>query len=129
MTNITNIINVDDEYTMYIIVNNDLKMKEGKIASQVGHAVEMITEKLMNFIYESTQSKEFTINYMKYSKSGRKKIVLKGTQEQMEQFMKDDDCMHVVDAGRTQVAPNSLTAIAFIPSNKNKKRFECFKLL
>ena len=34
----------DENYIMYIIVNGSLKMKKGKVASQVGHAVQKLTE-------------------------------------------------------------------------------------
>ena len=35
--------NNDDEYVMYVLVNNDLKMGKGKIASQCMHSACRVT--------------------------------------------------------------------------------------
>jgi PTH2 family peptidyl-tRNA hydrolase len=118
-----------EEYASYIVVNNDLNMSKGKIASQVGHITESIAERAMKIMYESTKSKEFVIDYMKYAKSGRKKIILKGTQEELEELSKEKDAEFIIDAGRTEIAPGSLTVVGFLPSNKNKERFKKFRLL
>lgn len=47
---------MSDDYVMYIIINDDLKMQKGKIASQVGHAVQQLIENILE-IY-STSKKE-----------------------------------------------------------------------
>ena len=52
-----------EEYATYIIVNNDLNMSKGKIASQVGHLTETIAERIMRIMYESEKSKEFVLDY------------------------------------------------------------------
>jgi peptidyl-tRNA hydrolase, PTH2 family len=112
------------EYVMYILVNTDLKMDKGKIAAQVGHVTEMIAgkmyvDKLNNSIFE---------NYCKYIHNGRKKVVLKATQSQLEAVMNDLDAVYVIDAGRTQIPSGSMTVVGFYPSNLNKERFKDFKL-
>lgn len=118
-----------EEYTTYIIVNDDLNMSKGKIASQVGHLTETIAERIMRTMYESEKSKEFVMDYMKYAKTGRKKIILKGTQKDLEELSKEKDAEYIIDAGRTEIAPGSLTVVGFLPSNKNKERFKKFRLL
>jgi PTH2 family peptidyl-tRNA hydrolase len=118
-----------EEYATYIIVNNDLNMSKGKIASQVGHLTETIAEKIMKTMYESVKSKEIVLDYMKYAKTGRKKIILKGTQQELEELSKEKDAEFIIDAGRTEIAPGSLTVVGFPPSNKNKDRFKKFRLL
>ena len=114
---------------MYVIINNDLKMDKGKAIAQACHAVEIATEKLLTSMFESTGSDQQFIDYHKYKMSGRRKIVLKGTQSQLEEMSKQPDAVHVIDAGYTQVPENSLTAVAFYPSKNNKERFAGFKLL
>jgi peptidyl-tRNA hydrolase len=57
---------------MYIFVNTDLKMKPGKIASQVGHAVQLIIEDLMINMYENNKVPEKVSRYLNW-----KKIVLR----------------------------------------------------
>jgi peptidyl-tRNA hydrolase len=119
----------NDDYTMYIIVNNDLNMGKGKLCSQVGHAVEMVTQRIMQNFYETNKTKEQIAKYIKYSNSGRKKIVLKASQQDLEIYAKESDAEYVIDAGRTQIPEGSLTAVAFLPSNNNKERFKNLKLL
>ena len=118
------------EYTMYIIVNNDLKMSKGKIASQVGHIVESIAEKIVSAMYEQDNeiNDKTQINFLKYRKNGHKKIVLKGTEKDIRKLMKSDDAMYIIDEGRTEIPKDSLTVIGFYPSN-NKERFKGFRLL
>ncbi len=118
-----------DEISMYVLINNDLKMEKGKIISQVGHAVEMATEKIMLSMYESNKIKQQHLDYLKYKNSGRRKIVLKATQQQMEEYKNDDNAVYVIDAGRTQVPENSLTAIAFLPCVEMKNKLKDLKLV
>lgn len=120
---------MSEDYTMYILVNNDLNMGKGKIASQVGHVVEKITAKILQSFQDIKKPKQFMEDYINYTKSGNKKIILKGTQEQLQQFITDTDSFHIIDAGKTEIPAGSLTVIGFLPSNKNKNRFSEFKLL
>ncbi len=110
-----------EEYVMYIVVNNDLSMQKGKTASQCCHSACQ-----MSRILERKTPRED--GYMKWIKSGETKIVLKATQAQMKallQLYEVDNrvkresneiyCCCTVDQGRTQIAPDSLTTIAFKP--------------
>ena len=117
-----------EDYTLYVVVNDDLGMSKGKIASQVGHVVENITTKMAMMLYNYPNN-HLSLNYKKYSESGNKKIVLKASQKELEELTNEKDSVYITDAGRTQVALNSLTAVGFLPSNKNKKRFSKLKLL
>jgi len=96
-------------YYMYIIVNSSLKMGKGKIAAQVGHGVQKMTE------YCLEHNKEL---WTKYVNSGIPKIVLKTSQEQLLEVIdktKNIFKSYVIDEGRTQIAKNSLTAVSYIP--------------
>lgn len=115
---------------MYIIINTDLAMQKGKIASQVGHVVGMLVERVMRGIYEGTgATKEQQTSYMRWKKSGQKKIVLKATQKELEEIMHSPDAEYVIDAGRTQIPEHSLTVVGFLPNCKNKAMFTRYKLL
>lgn len=116
---------VDDEYVMYIIINSDAGMGKGKIASQACHAACHVTR-----ILERQRSNEH--GYNKWVKDGETKIVLRATEKEMhailEQYLvdtvvkrtsTDSWCVHIRDMGRTQIAPDTLTAIAFKPVAKN----------
>lgn len=119
------------EYTMYIIVNSDLKMSKGKIGAQVGHVIEMIAQKIYECYVNINTPKmeEIILDYKKYLMDGSKKIILKGTQKELEELKTEFDAEYVIDAGRTEIPAGSLTAVAFLPNNKNGERFKNFKLL
>lgn len=131
---------MNEEVIMYIMVNNDLKMKKGKIAAQVGHLVGNITEELVTKRHKSLSNSKSRTNsgvalpddciryflWKYYHKC--KKIVLKGTEAEMKVFLQHKECRHVRDAGYTQVAPGSMTVIGFLPG-RNKEMFKDYKLL
>lgn len=109
-----------EEYRMYIIVNSDAKMGKGKIASQVGHAVMAVTEIMV---------KEYPQIWRSYAEYVHPKICLKANSELMHEIFNTYDwinhsdkqvwCRGIKDAGRTQVEPGTLTAIAFCPMKKS----------
>lgn len=112
-----------DKHVAYIVINSDLKMKPGKIGSQSAHAhgimlrLCMLSGHIENFsIWNSDKSRAI--------------VVLTATQDIMLSLLKTYQvtsennlsgiwCAAQHDAGLTQVAPNSLTAIAFCPMPKS----------
>jgi peptidyl-tRNA hydrolase, PTH2 family len=114
---------MEEDYAMYILVNHDLQMGKGKIAAQVGHAVEKITTTI-----HKMNDRNYNLIYQRYLVFGSKKIVLKGTQKDLELYMNDRDAIYIRDAGKTQIPEGSMTVVAFLPSNKNRERFKHFKL-
>jgi len=121
--NLNNNIKDEDQYIMYILVNKSLNMNKGKIASQVGHAVQKVTE------YCLINDKELYDNYCKNSYA---KVVLKVPNEELLlQILEELKGLHksyVVDEGRTQINPDSVTAIGFNPMKKSE-RPECLQKL
>ena len=115
------------ELRMYVLVNKGARMKPGKIAAQVGHAVQMVTEYMV---------RNCPCEWIYYKNYGmHPKIILKATEEEMEEIATRYKrrnarvwCVSVRDAGRTQVAPNTLTALAFCPLMDEEKPDE-LKLL
>ena len=120
----------ESELCMYVLVNNDLGMGKGKIAGQVGHVVGLITEEIMRKSYESVSGvPDCYSRYVKWKKTGFAKIILKATQEQIESLVGEPESIWIKDAGRTQIASNSLTVIGFYPSATLKEKFSQYKLL
>lgn len=121
--NLNNNIKDEDQYIMYILVNNSLKMGKGKIASQVAHAAQKVTE------YCLKNDKELYDNYCKNSYA---KAVLKVPNEELLlQILEELKGLHksyVVDEGRTQINRDSVTAIGFNPMKKSE-RPECLQKL
>src|SRR3990172_5907004 len=116
-----------EQPVMYLLINNDLKMRKGKCCSQVGHCVGEIVERLVRKAYESKNVPKEYITYLKWKKNSVK-IVLKATEEQMRGLMKRDDCVYIFDSGNTQVPPNSLTCIGFYPSSELGELLKDYKL-
>ena len=104
--------NSNSELRMYIVVNTDVKMGKGKIAAQVGHAVMLITEYMMKHRQSA---------YEQYKLDGMAKITLKSNLTTIRKLSEDPTCVVIHDAGRTQVAPNTLTVIAFPPMTEETK--------
>ncbi len=117
------------EFVMYIFVNNDLNMGKGKIAAQVGHIVEIMIEELVKAELTSTKKKSFIEDYTIWKRTGRKKIILKATEEEIKQLSQIDGAHCVVDAGLTQIPSGSMTVVGFLPSSTQKNIFSKFKLL
>ena len=111
--NINNIncINSNVDYNMYIFVNNDLNMSKGKIASQVGHVILSIVEHILN----NKKSDEFA-RYKEWKNQGQPKIILKATEDDLNKLKELPESKYVIDAGVTQVKPNSLTVVGFFPN-------------
>ena len=122
--------NNDNQYYMYVLVNDDLKMGKGKIAGQVGHVVGLITEEIIRKSYESIKGiPDCYLRYIQWKNSGHAKIILKATQEKITSFMGHPESIYIIDAGKTQIAPDSLTVIGFYPSANIQDKFKNFKLL
>lgn len=107
------------ERRMYVLVNITCKMRPGKTAAQVGHAVQLVTEYMVKNSHDA---------WRLYRNNGMPKIVLRATEEQIEVFAHRYKrrnasawCIPVYDAGRTQVSAGTLTALAFCPLADEEK--------
>ena len=90
-----------DNLKMYILVNQDVGMGKGKIAGQVGHAVNILTYRMCK------QNNSLIDEYMQ---GQIKKIVLKCPQSKLEE-LESKNYISVRDNGLTQLEPNTLTAV------------------
>ena len=92
-----------------IIIRTDLKMGKGKIAGQVAHAAVRA--------YKFSDQR----NKIVWFAEGEVKIVLKvKTEQELLNLIKKCEesglsCLPVHDAGKTQIEPNTLTAIGIGP--------------
>ena len=119
-----------EKLNMYILVNDNLKMSKGKIAGQVGHVVGMITEEIIRKSYETTKKvPDCYLRYIQWKNTGHAKIILKATEEQIKNLIDEPESIYILDAGLTQIAPNSLTVIGFYPRTDLKDKFSQYKLL
>jgi len=70
---------------MYVLINSDLKMREGKIAAQVGHVVHMITDKIIHDIYETIPVPEYCLQYIQWCKKPTL-IILRASEPQLNEI-------------------------------------------
>ncbi|PIU62419.1 aminoacyl-tRNA hydrolase [archaeon CG07_land_8_20_14_0_80_38_8] len=100
-----------------IIVRADLKMGRGKIASQASHAS-------VSTAYKSWKKNAELFN--EWKNEGMPKIVLKVNSEKdilkfANEAGKNNLIFDVIrDAGRTQIPPNTITALGIGPDNEEK---------
>lgn len=101
---------------MYIVINKDLDMSPGKIGAHSAHAVFDylfnnyfgITKDRFTLEEEMIQQYSNFLNDFKYD--GDTIVLLKASEKEMLKF-EQQGYTAVRDAGRTEVKPNSLTAI------------------
>ncbi|XP_077240836.1 uncharacterized protein LOC143881575 [Tasmannia lanceolata] len=100
-----------DDFKMVLVVRNDLKMGKGKIAAQCSHATLGLYKKLLHRAPKALN---------RWEMCGQVKVVLKSESEEdllalQERAKSLKLPTHVtIDAGRTQIAPNSRTVMAIL---------------
>lgn len=122
---------------MYFVINHDLKMGAGKIASQVAHAMMKITltyaQRVAEYEYEDEERARSLIDkdpFQKWLRTGGAKIILKANTEQFEKLIiecKPD--VVISDAGRTRVKAGTQTVLAWYPTQESIPQLEALKLL
>jgi PTH2 family peptidyl-tRNA hydrolase len=108
------------EMVSYIIVNSDLNMGKGKIASQAAHAILDVHRFLISN----------KIDHKKWTTDGEKIVVLKSSRTIINQLLEEYsdkipknntfNLFPIHDAGRTEVDPGSLTLMASSPVTIDK---------
>ncbi|HLD89351.1 MAG TPA: peptidyl-tRNA hydrolase Pth2 [Candidatus Nanoarchaeia archaeon] len=107
------------EYKQVILIRQDLKLEKGKLASQVAHAS-------VEAVMRSLNSKSKNDAVKKWRSSGQKKVVLKVENlEELYKYKKDAEDVSlttalITDAGRTAIAPGTVTCIAIGPDEEKK---------
>ena len=86
---------------MYVLVNRDIKVTKGKLAGQIGHAVNVLT-------YNYCNDQRNIIH--EYMKGQIKKIILYTDQSHLEE-LESKGYVSIRDAGLTELEPNTLTCV------------------
>lgn len=113
---------------MYILVNSDLNMSPGKIASQVAHITQLITDEIVRSGYESRKVPDSYFKYMKWCKCPTK-IILKANTSQLKELIRTHRARYIIDDGITEVPKDSLTVIGFYPDGIDNDILKNFKKL
>lgn len=104
------------EYKQVIIVRTDLKITPAKLGVQIAHAsITPILENIHNFDAEKAIYRWFALG------NEQKKVILKAKSETklLNIYKKAKDsgipCNIIRDAGRTELEPDTVTALGFLP--------------
>lgn len=106
----------NSEYKLVLVVRTDLSMGKGKIAAQCGHAAVGAYEKALKLDPEGLKVWKMT---------GQAKIALKtDSVDEIKQIADNAKKMGLItslirDAGRTQIAANSITVLGVGPAPKD----------
>ncbi|CAH2051725.1 unnamed protein product, partial [Iphiclides podalirius] len=106
----------DSEYKLVLVVRTDLNMGKGKMAAQCSHAAVGAFEKAQKKDPEGLKCWQMT---------GQAKIALKtDSVDEIKQIADNAKKMGLItslikDAGRTQIAPNSITVLGVGPAPKD----------
>ncbi|RVE45541.1 hypothetical protein evm_009806 [Chilo suppressalis] len=104
------------EYKLVLVVRTDLNMSKGKIAAQCGHAAVGAFEKAQRKDPEGLKCWQMT---------GQAKVAVKtDSVDEIKQIADNAKKMGLItsmirDAGRTQIAPNSITVLGVGPAPKD----------
>ncbi|KAK4372608.1 hypothetical protein RND71_007992 [Anisodus tanguticus] len=100
-----------EDFKMVLVVRNDLKMGKGKIAAQCSHATLGLYKKLHNRAPKALN---------RWEMCGQVKVVVKiESEDDMLVLQETAKSLNIpthitIDAGRTQIAPNSRTVMAIL---------------
>lgn len=112
----------EEELIMYNIIFPYLKLGKGKLVSQVSHGIQQAVEYLVK--YDEKLYERYTQDCIK--------ITLKiNTKEELSDFLNktiDLKKILVIDKGRTQCEPNTLTCVTFLPLRRKNVPDEILKL-
>ena len=103
----------EEEYKMVIVMRSDLKMSKGKLAAQAAHAA-------VNCAFAA--KKKDPKGFDRWYSEGQKKVVLKvDSLERLYEIKAIVDANSITnsiitDAGRTEIAPGTVTCIGIGPS-------------
>jgi PTH2 family peptidyl-tRNA hydrolase len=98
---------------MYILVNEELEMSKGKVAAQVGHAVNVL-------VYNMLKGREEEVALLEEYMDGEiKKIILSAPERLLLQLEELGYCS-IIDKGYTEIKPNSLTCVNLGIIDKNQ---------
>lgn len=108
---IENLADILDDFKMILVVRNDLKMGKGKIAAQCSHATLGLYKKLLHRAPKALN---------RWEMCAQPKVVVKIESEENMLILQERAKSlklptHItIDAGKTQIAPNSRTVMAIL---------------
>jgi peptidyl-tRNA hydrolase len=98
----------------YYLVDHSLKLRRGKVCSQVGHGA-ILSERMFQKMRYFSNSESYlkTSAYEEWFRNhDQTKIVLKASTEDLQRAMAEfKDAIEVIDAGKTEIAEGTRTVV------------------
>jgi PTH2 family peptidyl-tRNA hydrolase len=123
--NADNNVSTNDPTVMYLIVRESLAMSPGKMAAQVGHAVQFLMKEYselgdgMSFMPKEREARY--IAWSAWFDADYRKVVLRADDKEFEKVAALDGAVVVVDNGHTQVPEGSRTVVGLPPMKKSER--------
>jgi PTH2 family peptidyl-tRNA hydrolase len=124
-----------DPLVMYLIVREELEMSIGKACAQCAHASQMITLKYLplyikyfekdieNSGWIDKSSYESYLSFVEWLAGSFRKVVLKSDEKEWVKIKNElpNNSIIVVDAGLTELQPNTETVIGLWPMKRSER--------
>lgn len=113
-----------DPLVLYVVVRESLGMSPGKIAAQVGHAIDLLLEYYyVSLALDPVERQGHYHSLMKaWKEESRRKVALRADEKEWEKLKAEfPEAFIVRDAGLTQVEPGSETVVALWPMRKSER--------
>lgn len=124
----------EDPIVMYLIVREELNMSIGKLPAQVGHAVGMqmlqYFECALNAQIEGHYNDQNVLSMSQFEmfeawlNNSYRKVTLAADEKEwakLKELYKKPEAVIVVDAGLTELEPNTETVMALLPMKKSER--------
>lgn len=114
----------EPDNVMYLLFREDLPMSKGKVAAQAAHAAQLMVEELL----QTEGNNARWARYTEWKKYGITKVALRvpdlAALNDLRLNLRVEGVWTtaVVDEGRTEVPPNSLTCVATEPRDRGFMR-------
>ena len=122
--------NQEDPIVMYLIVRESLNMSIGKTAAQCAHASQMLQLKYDelhgNYCYEWALVSDDELRHQIFSdwlQTSFRKVVLRADEKEFAKIQEElkDQIVVVIDAGLTELEPQTKTVIGVFPMKKSER--------
>ncbi len=119
--------NQEDPIIMYLIVRESLGMSIGKTAAQCAHASQMLLLNHFDLLQKDHDDDwiltEETSMFTEWLNTSFRKVVLRAGEKEwikLKAELSKDQIVVVIDAGLTELAPQTETVIGVIPMRKSE---------
>lgn len=112
----------EDPIIMYLIVRESLNMSVGKTAAQCAHAAQILLQKYYLDYFAEVTDEKYQL-FRDWLNSSFRKVVLRADEKEWLKLKSEfsaNNIALVVDAGLTELEPNTETVIGLAPMRKSQ---------